>query len=71
MTNLTIFAFEGQEVRFVGTPEKPEWVAQDVANVLGIKNVHQNLSSLEDYEKGIRKMDTPGGERNVHQIIIS
>ncbi|MHC5863127.1 BRO-N domain-containing protein [Nostoc sp.] len=65
MSNLTIFAFEGQEVRFVGTPDKPEWIAQDVANVLEIKNVHQNLANLEDYEKGICKMDTLGGEQQM------
>ncbi len=26
--------FNGQEVRFVGTPEKPEWVARDIVAVL-------------------------------------
>ena len=36
MTNLTVFAFEGQQVRFVGTTEQPEWIAQDVCDVLEV-----------------------------------
>ncbi|WP_013324525.1 hypothetical protein [Gloeothece verrucosa] len=37
MSNLTIFTFEEQQVRFVGTADKPEWIAQDVCDVLGIE----------------------------------
>lgn len=52
MNNISVFDFNGQEVRFVGTPEKPEWVAQDVCNVLDIANSRDALSRLEDYQKG-------------------
>jgi prophage antirepressor-like protein len=38
MSDLSIFVFESIEVRFVGTPEKPEWVAADVCAILEIKN---------------------------------
>ena len=36
MTNVQLFDFEGYEVRIVGTSENPEWIARDVAEVLGI-----------------------------------
>jgi prophage antirepressor-like protein len=36
MTNLSVFAFEGHQVRFVGTAENPEWVAADVCSILGL-----------------------------------
>lgn len=53
MTNLSIFAFEGHQVRFVGTSQKPEWVAADVADVLEIQNIRQNLAVFDDDEKGV------------------
>jgi prophage antirepressor-like protein len=30
------FAFEGREVRVMGTPEAPRWVVADVCEVLGL-----------------------------------
>ncbi|MBD2505593.1 BRO-N domain-containing protein [Anabaena azotica] len=36
MSNLSVFVFESQEVRFVGTPDKPEWIANDVCIILDI-----------------------------------
>ncbi|MCC5655310.1 MAG: hypothetical protein ACYTXT_35380 [Nostoc sp.] len=34
MSDLSVFVFESQQVRFVGTPEKPEWVAADIVALL-------------------------------------
>jgi prophage antirepressor-like protein len=34
MSGLQNFSFEGQEVRFVGTADNPEWVAVDICKVL-------------------------------------
>ncbi|MCC5633796.1 hypothetical protein LC613_40985 [Nostoc sphaeroides CHAB 2801] len=34
MSDLSVFVFESQEVRFVGTPEKLEWVAADIVAIL-------------------------------------
>ena len=42
MTELSIFDFEGQEIRVFGTPDAPEWAAADVGAVLGIS--HSTLS---------------------------
>ena len=61
MTSLSVFVFQGHDVRFVGTPDKPEWVAKDVCDVLGISNSREALARLEDYQKGVITTDTLGG----------
>lgn len=63
--NLTVFAFEGNTVRFVGTAQKPEWVAQDVCSVLGIKNARDTLADFEPDEKGVAIVYTPGGNQEM------
>lgn len=62
---LSVFDFENKPVRFVGTAEAPEWVAQDVGDILGLKNIRQNLASMEDYQKGVCTVYTPGGEQEM------
>lgn len=57
----SIFEFEGKQIRFVGTPEFPEWIADDVGNALEIKNVRQNLQNFDDDEKGVCTVYTLGG----------
>ncbi len=61
MTNLSIFAFEGQQVRFVGTADRPEWVAQDVCDVLAVGSAANALRNFESDEKGMCSIHTPGG----------
>ena len=56
MSNLSVFTFECQEVRFVGTADKPEWIASDVGKVLEIKNVRQLLAKFSEDEKGVCNM---------------
>ncbi len=65
MPNLSIFTFQHQEIRFVGTAEKPEWIASDVGNILEIKNVRQLLTKFSEDEKGVCNIYTPGGEQSV------
>jgi prophage antirepressor-like protein len=65
MTNLSVFTFESQPVRFVGTAEKPEWVAQDVCVVLGIQRTSDAISSFDNDEKGTVIIRTPGGEQQM------
>ncbi|MBD2462278.1 MarR family transcriptional regulator [Oscillatoria sp. FACHB-1407] len=45
-------AFENYEIRWNGNLDNPEWIAQDVAAVLGIKNVSDALANFDDDEKG-------------------
>lgn len=79
MTNLTVFAFEGQQIRCFGTAENPEWVAADVCAILEIdtslavngrerKDKQRNTyrdGGLEDDEKGTAIVSTPGGEQEM------
>ncbi len=65
MSNLSVFTFEEQQVRFVGTAEQPEWVASDVGGVLGIKNVRQLLTTFEADEKGVCTIYTLGGSQEM------
>ncbi len=67
MNDLAIFQFEQNEVRFVGTPEKLEWVASDVVSVLypeADKRNHSNyLKKVPSKWKGHKKIMTLGGEQ--------
>ena len=57
--------FEGKEVRFVGNWENPEWIAQDICNILGIVNVSQALGDFDNDEKGIYITYTLGGSQQL------
>lgn len=70
MSDLEQFWFEDSgdrwEVRFVGTPDVPEWVANDVVNVLypaSIKNEDESkyLAKVPVEWKGRKPVPTPGG----------
>ena len=52
MTNIILFDFESNEIRFVGTAEKPEWIADDVCKALDLENTSKALKGLDDDEKG-------------------
>jgi prophage antirepressor-like protein len=64
-SNLEVFSFEEQDVRFVGTPDAPEWIAVDVCNVLTIANYRDALSDFDDDQKGVVTIDTPGGKQQL------
>lgn len=57
------FEFEEKQVRFVGTADKPEWIAQDVCDVLEIVNVSQALKDFRTSEKGVCIIYTLGGSQ--------
>jgi|GEM_PF-1069312 len=77
--NIELFDFEGNEVRFVGTALKPEWVAADVCRILELNtseavNGHKRSlvdgtvyydGGLDDDEKGMVILHTPGGEQEI------
>ena len=79
MSNLTTLAFEGYQVRCVGTLEQPEWLAADVCNVLSLNtseavNGHKRKAAdgaviyqggLDEDEKGMVIVHTPGGEQEM------
>lgn len=60
--DLQIFDYEERPVR-TSVDDKNEmlFVAKDVCEALGLTNVSQAVSRLDDDEKGIYKIDTLGG----------
>lgn len=65
----TIFKFENQEVRFVGTAENPWWVAADICTILELDNVSQALTRLDEDEKGYIILNDPlGNEKNYRTV---
>jgi prophage antirepressor-like protein len=65
MSNLSVFSFEEKEVRFVGTAEKPEWVAADVCTCLQLSDTSKALETLEPGEKDTKNVRTLGGEQEM------
>lgn len=63
--DLQLFDFRGQPVRVVFVDGEPWWVAADVCRVLEISNVSQAVASLDDDEKGISEVYTPGGKQKM------
>lgn len=68
MSDFIPFEFEGSEVRFVGTADNPEWVAIDIAEVLELQNIRQNLQDFDDDEKGVCTIYTLGGEQELATV---
>lgn len=50
-----------QSVRSVTVNDAPWWVARDVADILGLSNMHSSLALLDEDEKGVHSVETPGG----------
>jgi prophage antirepressor-like protein len=63
------FQFESATIRTVTLNGDPWFVAKDVCEVLGFDNPRQALSThLDDDEKGVQNLDTPGGRQQVNII---
>lgn len=63
--------FEGQNIRILGTPEEPLFVATDICAILSLANAPQTLQSLDEDEKGICLTDTPGGKQELSVVTES
>ena len=63
--DVTPFEFEGQMVRVIDRDGGPWWVLSEVGKVLEIANARQDASRLDDDEKGVTTLDTPGGPQKV------
>lgn len=70
MSDLSVFKFEEFEVRLVGTAEQPEWVASDIAKVLGINKstLSERLAKMPGNWKGVRSVRTPGGNQDMATV---
>lgn len=65
MNDITISSFNSKQVRVLKIDGEPWFVAKDLCNILEIKNVSDSLSRLDDDEKGIDSIDTPGGKQEM------
>jgi len=62
-------AFDGRQVRVVTDDQGSAWfVASDVCAVLGLTHVKGALARLDDDEKGLRAMHTPGGTQSMTTV---
>lgn len=59
------FPTTGAAVRVVTIEGDPWFVAADVAAVLGLGNRHSSLALLDEDEKGLHSVETPGGPQQV------
>ena len=55
----------GRQFTVYGTPENPLFRANDVAEVIEHSNVSKMLSIVDDDEKGVNQLLTPGGNQQV------
>lgn len=65
MNELQIFTYNGNEVRTVQHNGDTWWVLKDVCEVFGETNYRRVSGRLEEYEKGVSQIDTPGGKQNM------
>lgn len=58
-----VFPETAQHVRSVMIDEQPWWVAQDVAEVLELGNLHSSLAQLDDDERSLHSVES--GQRSM------
>lgn len=68
MADIQIFTYQRSEVRTVELNGEPWFVLKDVCEVLGIGNSRMVADRLDEDEKGVSQIDTPGGLQNVSII---
>ena len=64
-TEISIFRREGVDIRVMSIDGEPWWVASDVAQALGYSATSAMLRSLDEDDKGVRDLHTPGGMQAV------
>ena len=59
---LQVFSYQDTQIRTYTDESGEVWlVAKDIAKVLGLQNIRQNMDDLDDDEKGVCNVYTPGG----------
>ena len=69
MKNLTIFNYEEKQVRTVEINGEVWWVLKDVCDIFGDSHYRRISESLDEDEKGVTEINTPGGKQNM--IIVN
>lgn len=68
MSDIILFHFEQNEIRYVGDGVEHWWIAADVCKALEISNHRQALTRLDDDEKGVALTDTLGGVQELSTV---
>ena len=63
MEQIMPFQYYHHPVRVIIHDETPWWVAKDVCDILEIKSHRNVIARLDDDEKGVHLMDSPGGRQ--------
>ncbi|WP_455951379.1 BRO-N domain-containing protein [Arcanobacterium haemolyticum] len=58
---LTPFAYNNSEVRTITEGDQPWFVASDICDFFGVTNRNRVMQNIDDDERGVRKLPTPGG----------
>lgn len=70
MNEIQTFDFDGSGIRTLTIGDEPYFVGKDVAEVLGYSNPQKAIRNhVDDEDKGVNKMDTPGGKQPI--VIIN
>ncbi len=67
-TSVVPFLFEKSQIRVIMIDGNPWFVAADICSALDISNTARALDRLDDDEKGIHTMNTPGGNQELSII---
>lgn len=69
MNQMTPFKFEGNQVRTLMIDDEPHFVGNDVAATLGYSQPAKAIREhVNEEDKGVSKIDTPGGKQTVTVI---
>lgn len=69
MNDITIFAYEGANIRtFTDEQGNPWFAGKDVCDILELSNPRTSLALLDEEEKGVHSMDTLGGKQELTTI---
>lgn len=65
MNDLQIFIYSGAQLRTIQQPDGLWWVLRDVCEVLGLSTPAKVAERLDDDEKGVSLIHTPGGKQEM------
>lgn len=69
MKELQSFIFESQQLRTIKVNDEVWFVGKDVATILGYAKTANAISQhVDDEDKGVTRMMTPGGKQNIQVI---
>lgn len=53
------------QIRMVMVDDEPWFVGKDICEVFGDTNYRRSLSNIDDSDKGVSQIDTPGGKQRM------